>query len=676
MLSETQGRPDEAGKPPGQRFQRLMDPGCRDDFPSALIRAAAQASEQLLRLRGTGGYWEGELSSSALSTATAVCALAVVARHRSARNPDHLADARAGLTWLANHQNTDGGWGDTTISLSNISTTALCWAAFGSVPGADADYSEAVHRAESWLAEKAGGIQPDTLAPAIIRRYGKDRTFSVPILTMCALAGRLGHGRDAWRWVIPLPFELAAFPHWLFAILRLPVVSYALPALIAVGQARHHHRPSRNPLIRVIRTLLRNRTLRVLAGIQPSSGGFLEAAPLTSFVVMSLASSGRADHSVTGKGVEFLTRSIRPDGSWPIDTNLATWVTTLSANALPADKSSNAHGQDDRDNAVPESWNDAERKRTRDWLLDQQYLDEHPYTHAAPGGWAWTDLPGGVPDADDTAGALLALRHLGDPCETHRAAALRGIVWLLNIQNRDGGIPTFCKGWGSLPFDRSSPDLTAHALRAWLSWMNDSPENLQLRTETAIRKALAYLARVQRSDGSWVPLWFGNQHAPEDENKTYGTSRVLCALAEFEKELPPSLCGSHGRDFERTRALARTAATAGIRWLLTAQQTDGSWSGFPGGIASVEETALATEALAAGLEQRLRSVSADEMRGARAALQKGASWLIRRIDNGEWLQPSPIGFYFAKLWYFETLYPRIFTVAALNRVRRTLRSEV
>ena len=33
----------------------------------------------------------------------------------------------------------------------------------------------------------------------------------------------------------------------------------------------------------------------------------------------------------------------------------------------------------------------------------------HPYTGAAPGGWAWTDLPGGVPDADDTPGALLAL---------------------------------------------------------------------------------------------------------------------------------------------------------------------------------------------------------------------------------------------------------------------------
>src|SRR6266436_6288752 len=46
------------------------------------------------------------------------------------------------------------------------------------------------------------------------------------------------------------------------------------------------------------------------------------------------------------------------------------------------------------------------------WLLRQQYRVEHPYTHAAPGGWAWTDLPGGVPDADDTAGAVLALAQM------------------------------------------------------------------------------------------------------------------------------------------------------------------------------------------------------------------------------------------------------------------------
>ena len=127
--------------------------------------------------------------------------------------------------------------------------------AFGAVPGAEEKHRASVNRAEAWLTKHAGGLTPDQLARAIIARYGKDRTFSVPILTMCALAGRLGAGRDAWKHVIPLPFELAACPHAWFAALRLPVVSYALPALIAIGQARHHHSPSRNPLARFARSL-------------------------------------------------------------------------------------------------------------------------------------------------------------------------------------------------------------------------------------------------------------------------------------------------------------------------------------------------------------------------------------------------------------------------------------
>src|SRR5262249_5067882 len=162
-------------------------------------------------------------------------------------------------------------------------------------------------------------------------RYGKDRTFSVPILMTSALAGLV-----SWREVPSLPFELACFPQSWFRFLRIPVVSYALPALIAIGQAVYHHRPPRNPATRLVRRKAIGKSSRVLKKIQPASGGFLEATPLTSFVTLALASVGRGDHPVVAKCVEFLAHSVRPDGSWPIDTNLATWVTTLSINALAA----------------------------------------------------------------------------------------------------------------------------------------------------------------------------------------------------------------------------------------------------------------------------------------------------------------------------------------------------
>ena len=49
------------------------------------------------------------------------------------------------------------------------------------------------------------------------------------------------------------------------------------------------------------------------------------------------------------------------------------------------------------------------------------------------------------------------------------------------------------------------------------------------------------------------------------------------------------------------------------------------------------------------------------------AVERGLVWLIDAVESGRFREPSPIGFYFAKLWYFEKLYPLIFTVAALGR---------
>ena len=607
-----------------------------------LEAALSVATQALLAELTADGHWVGELSSSALSTATAVVALTQVGRE-----PDgHMI--RGGLRWLADNQNSDGGWGDTVKSRSNISTTALCWAAYGAAR-ADGEFPEVVQRAHEALRRQASMTDreneanpsaedapespfrqnpgsstrnecaPQALAAAIAARYGKDRTFSVPILMTLVLGGRIG-----WEHVMSLPFELAALPHQVFGAVRLPVVSYALPALIAIGQTIHHHRPTRNPLTRFLRERTRAKTLQVLDSIQPENGGFLEATPLTSFVTMSLASMGLAEHSVARKGADFLRQSVRADGSWAIDSNLATWVTTLSIQALES---------------LPDALSPEERLTLRAWLLGQQYRTEHPYTHAAPGGWAWTDLPGGVPDADDTAGALLALLALGTVDGETRAAGIAGVGWLLGLQNGDGGIPTFCRGWGALPFDRSSPDLTARTLRAWSAWLPQLDERLRVRTQRGIARALMFLAKAQRADGSWLPLWFGNEHAPDDGNPLYGTAKVVLSLRELRD-----------RNFAFPAAMLR----AGVRWLVEAQNDDGGWSGVRGGPPSVEETALAVKVLAGSSEV--------------AAVDAGVSWLVGRVESGAWREPAPIGFYFAKLWYYERLYPLIFTVGALGRV--------
>jgi squalene-hopene/tetraprenyl-beta-curcumene cyclase len=556
--------------------------------PERIRAAYLVARDALLAERVPAGHWVGELSTSALSTATAVMALHV-------SNPfEHRELIDGGIRWLEDHQNADGGWGDTVESFSNLSTTMLVRSAFRMVGGKD--HGETIARVEDYLTAKAGKL-PERRAAAVRARYGKDHTFSVPILMTCALAKLV-----SWDEVPRLPFELACLPQSWYRFARMPVVSYALPALIAIGQCVHHHKRSRNPVRNIVRRLARSRSLKVLRRIQPTTGGYLEATPLTSFVVLALSSIRRRrsepEAQVLSEGVRFIVNSVRADGSWPIDTNLATWVTTLSVNALAA--ADDIASLDTRDQVL-------------EWLLKQQYKERHPYTGAEPGGWAWTDLAGGVPDCDDTPGAVLAVRALG---ASDSDAALK---WMRDLQNRDGGFPTFCCGWGVLPFDRSGSDLTAHALRA--IGKDD--------------KALVYLAKQQRADGSWLPLWFGNQHAADDINPVYGTARVLAAYRDLKLSDAPE-------------------CRRGVAYLLSVQNADGGWGGAKDCPSSVEETALAVEVL--------HGLANGE------AVQKGVAWLVDAVETGRFRDPSPIGFYFAKLWYFEKLYPLIFTVAALGRV--------
>ncbi len=598
--------------------------------PDAAGALLARLTRQLLQQRTAAGVWEGQLSSSALATAVAAFAL-----HQVDPQGNRPLVAHA-LRWLVNHANADGGWGDTPQSRSHPSTTLLCRAALTAADPADPGCRAAQAAADAWIARRAGSLAPQAVAEMALTLYGTDRTFSTPILVMCAVAGLLGPAGDAWRRVPPLPFELAALPTRFYRFAGLPTVSYALPALIAMGLAHHRHRRSRLPGLARLRDALTPAVLRKLARIQPASGGFLEAAPLTGFVALSLCAAGEKTDPVVSRAVGFLSATVRADGSWPIDTNLKTWVTTLAVQAL------SELPQDDMARLAAAGV----FAPIRDWLLRTQHRHLHPYTGAAPGGWAWTDLPGGVPDADDTAGALLALRSVAGPGvppgpDEQRAAAA-GVRWLLGLQNRDGGMPTFCRGWGKLPFDRSCPDITAHMVAALQAWLEACPPKLCKEMRASMKRAIRYLGRTQHPDGSWTPLWFGNEHATDSANRTYGTAKAVLALSRLD-------------DAGYAPRLTPMLEAAG-RWLQSNRNDDGGWGGVKGTPSSIEETALATHALAV-----LPNVPD-------APVQSGIAWLQRKLSAADELESAPIGLYFASLWYWERLYPLIYALGAFAAV--------
>ena len=638
-------------------------------------------SADLLAASNASGFWPGQLSSSSLSTATAVSALVcceLEMQRKDCLQAEWSEKIRplifSGLHYLAKQQNEDGGWGDTDRSRSNIATTMLVRAAF-QLAGAPAHPIELLPKADAYI-QREGGVR------GLRQRYGRDKTFAAPILANAAIAGMIPFSR-----VPTLPFELACLPRASYRHLRLPVVSYALPALVAVGLVKFKHAPPLNPLTRYLRKRCIDKGLRRVEEMQPESGGFLEAIPLTSFVAMSLASAGYADHPIVADSVRFLADSVRDNGSWPIDTNLAVWNTSLSTAALCKGHGAGGLG-DPHQGGTEEIAGRGEFSPpvVRDWILAQQHIHQHPYTGALPGGWSWTERSGGVPDVDDTSAALLALRALIDQRDIsgpsrHDAvatatdmpnrggsneqvflAASLGSDWLVKIQNEDGGWPTFCRGWGKLPFDRSGADLTAHAIRALTCWKDpasiigftdSAADQTRLdRIGSSIDKGFTFLESMQQEDGRWLPLWFGNQAQEDEGNPVYGTARVLLAY----------------RDAGR---LDQVEAAKGFSWLLSAQDLGGGWGGSGRHIAkdgphepsSIEETALALEALLCHPKIKT-DPSIQHM------ILKGLAWLTDSIERGIHERAAPIGLYFAKLWYYERLYPLIFATSALATATR------
>jgi squalene-hopene/tetraprenyl-beta-curcumene cyclase len=646
---------------------------------------------ELLAERASDGHWAGHVGSSPFATAAAVSAL-VVAHHRDSQHA--LRESAAGdgqvieqvvqsdlselllesVHWLGRHQNPDGGWGDCEGAQSNIAATMMVQAAFR-LTGIPAKYADLMVRADDYVEAKGGFA-------ALRRHCNGDKTLLAAIMANCALAGMV-----TWRQVPTLQLELACLPTRWRRNIQVFVPRYARPVVLAVGRAKLHHDPPINPISRLWRKSIWRKSLALLEQLQAPDDSFLASVPLTAFVVMSLASVGCQEHSTVERGIEFLLSSVRGDSSWSNTPNRAVSNSALALNCFVTEPEIELHNAIEHHSLADIVGESQIQHATLnvscvDWLLANQRNELNALTEVSAGGWASSDALGALPNTSATAGVLLALiRSRSSAANSQRErierAAGRGVVWLLELQNEDGGWATFYRDDALLRRDESGTDVTAQALQALAAWRRDWRTDttgdakrrwsfIDERAAQAIENGWKFLESHQQADGSFIPLWFGNENQPNGTNPVYGTSQVLLASAELDR-------------------LQSDLSQRAARWLLGAQHANGGWGpprapvDYSGAVKDASRAWRGNEAMAklCTVEETSLAISAlislaDSNSTASQAVSRGIKWLTTAVEQDAHRRSAIIGFSLAKLWYHERLFPLAFAAGALSRTVRSV----
>ena len=290
------------------------------------------------------------------------------------------------------------------------------------------------------------------------------------------------------------------------------------------------------------------------------------------------------------------------------------------------------------------------------WLLEKEVRTPGDWQVRRPGvepsGWHFQFQNEHYPDIDDSAMVLLALQRTALAGDTAvRAAAARGVNWLLAMQNRDGGWAAFDVDIDNqvltkVPFadhnamlDPSCADITARVLEVLgnLGHRADHP---------SVARALDYLWTTQEPQGCWYGRW--------GVNYIYGTWQVLLGLRAI--------------DFPMDHPGARRAAD----WLESVQQASGGWGEScrsyddPALMGRGEPTASQTAWAILGL------IAAGRARGE--AVESGVSYLLdTQNPDGTWDETSFTGTGFPRVFYLKYhLYRIYFPLMALARYQASL----
>jgi len=200
-------------------------------------------------------------------------------------------------------------------------------------------------------------------------------------------------------------------------------------------------------------------------------------------------------------------------------------------------------------------------KRAARWLYSKQTVKNGDWKvkcpSAKPGGWSFEYYNEYYPDTDDTSAVILALKYVKGLNDISTKDKLRkGLEWLFNMQNTDGGWGAFDKDVNNPIYNRilfndfktmldpSCPDITGRVLELFgvLGYK---------RGFLPVEAALEYLKREQTPEGCWFGRW--------GVNYLYGTWASLSGFAAI------------GEDPEQ-EYIQRA-----VNWLFDKQNDDGGW---------------------------------------------------------------------------------------------------
>ena len=611
----------------------------------------------LLSLQSQEGYWLGELQADTTLESDYIFYLHVLGK----ADPERIARL---ANYVRRRQLPDGGW--------NI------------YPGGPSEVNASV---KAYFALKLAGDSPDAphleRARARIRELGGLEVTNSFTRFYLALAGAVG-----WEMVPAIPPELMLLPNWFYlniyemsswtrtiviplAILYAHKPRWSLPAHARVDELfRDPARKTaafdwdrqfftwRNFFLALDRAFklyerlpwkpLRQRALEqarqwLLEHLERSDGlGAIYPAMMNA--VFALVALGYApDDPLTAREIGQLARfEIEEDDTIRVQPSLSpVWDTAIAMVAL-------------EEAGLPPD-HPALVKAAR-WLLEKQILGSGDWQvknrEAEPGGWAFEFRNDFHPDVDDTAFVLMALQRVDYPDRARFAGAIRrGLAWLLSMQNRDAGWGAFDRDndrriLTQIPFadhnamiDPSTADVTARVVECLgrFGWPASHP---------VIHRALAFLLRDQRADGSWYGRW--------GVNYVYGTGGVLRAL-------------------ETLALTAREYCQRGLGWLRAVQNSDG---GFGESIASYYDPAPKGKGASTPSQTAwglIGLLAAGEPTDASVA--RAVNYLLaQQKPDGSWDDQEFTGTGFPCVFFLKYhLYRNYFPLYALARYRNLVR---